>query len=960
MKNNICNLKNLYRIITEKDYPVYSTGVISQELKKGLTLQKFWQELLIPDFTKQGKYGTMIFRTEGSRNRYFSQFCNRDSSLTFYEAHARELDDILSEDLLKRQAEIFVSFFKKRECNVHELLKKLEAATGAFYEEDKAFDGSVSIIFDTLFLQNGFFLKAGGDTLRNHVAYVYSFFVLFALYGNPIHERDRVERLIGISGEYEGKVKTSLRTEGKSVEIISNKRSILWCAPLDRNRFFGREREMFDLLECIKDRGHCLVSGIGGIGKTELLRQVLHVVEENCMVDEIITVQWENSLQESFAKALPFTPGDSQSDKFSNIIAGFRSREESRRLILIDNVESEIIKDEHLEVINSLKDAIIISSRMTKIKGFETYVIDQLSPESCTLVFRSAYEKKISKNDMELLASLLENRFLRHTLTIGMVGRYMNRHDISIKELETFEERLKTRSLQGVYKKMYAMTDISETEADIMVFLSRMPRIKFDMDFFFRYYPDNYDRAAVIADIERLCNFGWLIYDGECVSVHPFIAECVLSMNTEFGIIERFLRKVIAKWTSGRDIQKDFYEISVGLQKIQNEEDLILSQMVITCLDNGKERISGDFFALYSVALDCILTRTGAGSWNIIYNKTSAIEARAESYEAPVRVSYFCTLYRQTDGMEFKAEVEKLRDSITEEQYCNCNLYMMCIFLEHANYDEGAKRGEYVITHSKDNDTIANAHALLIQMYMGLGKYDEAQQTYEITRSMPCSLRQRNDIEINMATIYSRFGMFKEAEAILESISDTMDKSGQDIKTKWIAAYASVKRSMGKFDEAEELFRNTMNNINYLFGSDSFVYISNKLEYSVVLTKVKKFAEAEKNYIECIDALKRKGYGADIHCRACNNLAVNYIESGKPEKALEWLDQVFDTAKETGGILYAEVLNNHSRALDALGQKEQALAEAKEAYPGLLAVYGPEHIKTKETNARIERLQSDE
>ena len=40
------SLKNLYRLLTVKDYPVYSTGILRRKNKKGLTLVRFWDEYL--------------------------------------------------------------------------------------------------------------------------------------------------------------------------------------------------------------------------------------------------------------------------------------------------------------------------------------------------------------------------------------------------------------------------------------------------------------------------------------------------------------------------------------------------------------------------------------------------------------------------------------------------------------------------------------------------------------------------------------------------------------------------------------------------------------------------------------------------------------------------------------------------------------------------------------------------
>ncbi len=960
MNDNICNLKNLYRIITDNDYPVYSAGVIGRNFKKGLTLQKYWLELLLPDFTKQGRYGTQIFRSDGTRNRYFSQFCNRDGSIPFYESHGVEMDELLSEEIVKNQAEVFLSFFKKRECNERELLKKLEAANTSFYKEDDSYPGELKRFMDELFVGKAVYAKKGREALLNHVAYIYTFFVFAALYGPAIKEGNRVARLSYVAKSYTAEAGELLNDQDAYAEIVSNKRSILWCTPLNRNRFFGREKELYDLYECVKENGHCLVSGIGGIGKTELLRQLLHTVQDEGVVDEIITVQWENSIQESFAKALPSTPGESHGEKFKNLVARIKESNSRKRLILIDNVESDIIKDENLDILSSLSNAIILSSRMTRVRGFETYVIDQLSPESCTLVFRSAYEKKISKEDIQLLDSLLENRFLRHTLTIGMVGRYMHRHDISIKELGEIESRLKTRSLYGIYKRMYTMTDISESESDIMIFLSKMPNVKYDMEFFLNVYPNNTDGKKVVADIERLCNFGWLIYDGTSVSVHPFIAECVLSMNKDSDVIKRFLEKARKLLCGTKDIQKDFFEISLRVQKSVAEDELFICQMIMSCLEKETGLVSGDEFALYALAMDCVNTQTGSGTWNILAEKICSLEARAEKYGPAVRASFLCTSNRLKDPDNLKREVEKIKDDITTEQLCSCHLYMQCRYIEYGRYDDSLECGRFVLDHSKDNDIIANSYTLMIMTAISMGKLGKALEYCEKAESIPCNMRQKCDIAISKGDLLRSQGKLEEAEEVFEKISEIIFVAGYDLKLKWLSSFAICKRDMGKLEEAEQILGNALKDMRYMVGDDAIVYVSGALEYCRILTLLKRFDEAEKGYLDTIEVIRKNSRENEYYLIASNNLAVLYLDMGKPKEALSCLDKVMDKARKTGYLSYAEVLNNHARALDCLGKSQQALAESREAFPVLKERYNPEHPKMVAVRERIERLSEAE
>ena len=44
--NVLLSLKNLYRLFTVKDYPVYSTGILGEKSKKGLTLVKNYYVIL--------------------------------------------------------------------------------------------------------------------------------------------------------------------------------------------------------------------------------------------------------------------------------------------------------------------------------------------------------------------------------------------------------------------------------------------------------------------------------------------------------------------------------------------------------------------------------------------------------------------------------------------------------------------------------------------------------------------------------------------------------------------------------------------------------------------------------------------------------------------------------------------------------------------------------------------------
>lgn len=954
MNESICNLKNLYRLITEKDYPVYSSGVISQNAKKGLTLQKFWLENLLPDFTKQGKYGTMIFRCDGTRNRYFSQFLNREPSISFYVNHALELDEIINETIIGRQCDTFVSFFKQRECDSTELLKKLEVANELFHKEDPEYDDSIKKLIDILLLSNDYYLNVGGDCLISHVSFVLTYFTIFALYGTIEGGKSRIQWLKTVAENYLSNIQESDVKALDKVKIKSNKRSILWCEKLKDEDFFGREKELFDLTESVSFGGHVLVSGIGGIGKTELLRQLLSRTVKNHLVDEIVTIQWDSNIQDSFSKAFSNIQGENSEDKLNTIFAGFRKEDNVKRLILIDNVEKEIIKDEKLEALCSLDCAIILSSRITRIKGFETYVIEPLSKEACTLVFRSAYQKKLNPSEIEIVSDLLENKFLRHTLTIGLVGRYMNRHEIDVKRMEQFEEKIKAKSLQTMYKKMYSLTGISGFEADILSLLSHIPANKYSVDFFLKYIPKlNEQKSAIKLCVENLSSYGWVIYDGENISIHPYIAECVLELDSPSELLESFFDNLEKKWKKEKDLYVDIFEISMDMYYQREEVDEILSQMVMSAVEKSKGELSLRDFTLFLLSSDYLSNIYGVGTMNGIIEKVKAVGERIDNLPHAVKVDYACAISASGD---LEKILEEEKEFISTEQICNAYLFLLCNYFELGEKEKVLECANYIIENSKKSGVINNVYALLIQYYVSKAEYANAVACFEKTKDFEGDERLMRNLCMERARIHLVFREYEEAEKILVPLEEAVKKDGMGFYNKWLGLYANLLLSQNRFEEGDIYFEKHIENVGYICGVESISYIISELEYAILLGRQRKFVEAEKLYIKNREKLVAHKYNLNEYYKAGNNLSVLYLDWGKPLKALTCLDEVMEYAKEVGGVLEIEVHNNRSRALDALGRSKEAYREISEWYEPLKRVYPENFPKVLLAKERLDRL----
>ncbi|MEI3194301.1 MAG: hypothetical protein V8S22_10600, partial [Lachnospiraceae bacterium] len=84
--------KNLYRLLTAKDYPVYSTGILRRKTRRG----SHWSVSGMSIFCMKGKntvHGRLIWRTSGSRNRYHSEIWDRRADFPLYEVYIQEVLD---------------------------------------------------------------------------------------------------------------------------------------------------------------------------------------------------------------------------------------------------------------------------------------------------------------------------------------------------------------------------------------------------------------------------------------------------------------------------------------------------------------------------------------------------------------------------------------------------------------------------------------------------------------------------------------------------------------------------------------------------------------------------------------------------------------------------------------------------------------------------------------------------
>ncbi len=198
--------------------------------------------------------------------------------------------------------------------------------------------------------------------------------------------------------------------------------------------FLGREAELQKLRQSIEEKRKCvLVSGMGGIGKTQICRFLFKEYEQKNSNKEILPfehigyIEYNGNMDSSLTTCLKFKE---QEDPKRNIEAAWKELEylasNGRLLLFIDNVNVSRGTDLGLQRLNSIPGAIVLTSRRTSFHGFEIYRIGFLSTEECKEIYEKIRfqdsEKKIGEEEKQDLEYIIEQLAAKHTMTIQLLA----------------------------------------------------------------------------------------------------------------------------------------------------------------------------------------------------------------------------------------------------------------------------------------------------------------------------------------------------------------------------------------------------------------------------------------------------------------------------------------------------------------------------------------------------------
>ncbi|MBQ7088973.1 MAG: toll/interleukin-1 receptor domain-containing protein [Clostridia bacterium] len=294
--------------------------------------------------------------------------------------------------------------------------------------------------------------------------------------------------------------------------------------------FVGRRKEMQELDEALQIYRKVFVSGMGGMGKSEMVRQYLSLNRQNYRA-----VMWgthKSSLMELLAedgfvnvRGMHRDPPEESDESYARRKLEYLAQHGTREdLLVIDNFDRE--GDDWLERVMQLPVSILFTTRYAPDESqycfLHLHAMDNM--EDLLSLFNKGYQKALNDEERGIVEQIIE-RLGRHTLAIKLVAGYMRRNrEKPAKMLDKLQDSLHfvQKDVGDAISSIFAISHLTEEEQKVLLNLTLVPRDGIEAE--------EFADLAELEDYEainRLVAESWILHDSarDYIALHPMVAK---------------------------------------------------------------------------------------------------------------------------------------------------------------------------------------------------------------------------------------------------------------------------------------------------------------------------------------------------------------------------------------------------------------------------------------------------
>ena len=522
--------KNVYRFLTDNLPGLYPHGVIPVAERKGLTLVKFWAQVLdgiIPPEWQASLFGGT------QRSRRLSDMMNRTGVQPLPPKLQQEMNALLSGETLIRLSQQVQDFLRSAHYDADALTRALPDFVRMMMENEECMKPEHVQVFENLRQSRETLPRTFVDMLT------LSWLVLLAFYGEEMCCRELMDFCQAQEHSAQALYLLSSHvTFGRRVPLSMTGRNCELC-----RQGLSKDEYVMDAASClpqltdaIRQGGKIAVTGMGGIGKTEMTRQALAVLAKEELFSRMAWVQYENSLASSLRMAFDGLDGVAEENVLSTVREKLEAPYQGRTLLLIDSVDMPPEADEGLREIEHWGCDVLVTTRFPLGEGFRNIAVPLLSEESSRALFvqHDPYLKGMGSEETEALHQVL-SRVAGHPLAIILLAHLAKMKRWTMNQLLEELDRISPEGLRlaggkfsAIAQKIAQMvsTDaLTDRERQVLAVFATFPAWTIPVRDALTLLRDFGTEDELLTALETAADYGLLTSNWRGYAMHPVLAE---------------------------------------------------------------------------------------------------------------------------------------------------------------------------------------------------------------------------------------------------------------------------------------------------------------------------------------------------------------------------------------------------------------------------------------------------
>ena len=522
--------KNVYRFLTDNLPGLYPHGVIPVAERKGLTLVKFWAQVL--DGIIPPEWHASLFAGT-QRSRRLSDMMNRTGVQPLPPKLQQEMNALLSGEMLIRLSQQVQDFLRSAHYDADALTRALPDFVCMMMENEECMKPEHVQVFENLQKSRETLPRTFVDMLT------LSWLVLLAFYGPEMGSRELLDFCQAQEHSAQALYLLSSHvTFGRRVPLSMTGRNCELC-----RQGLSKDEYVMDAASClpqltdaIRQGGKIAVTGMGGIGKTEMTRQALALLAKEELFSRMAWVQYENSLASSLRMAFDGLDGVAEENVLSTVREKLEAPYQGRTLLLIDSVDMPPEADEGLREIEHWGCDVLVTTRFPLGEGFRNIAVPLLSEESSRALFvqHDPYLQGMGSEETEALHQVL-SRVAGHPLAIILLAHLAKMKRWTMAQLLEELDRISPEGLRLAGGKFSAIaqriaqmvsTDaLSDRERQVLAVFATFPAWTIPVRDALTLLRDFGTEDELLSALETAADYGLLTSNWRGYAMHPVLAE---------------------------------------------------------------------------------------------------------------------------------------------------------------------------------------------------------------------------------------------------------------------------------------------------------------------------------------------------------------------------------------------------------------------------------------------------